>query len=90
MNKPNPPISSNADAALLCAAGKVASLAAENSQLWHQYQRISLLTITMDVILLSVSALKLFNISWTNIRKKAKVTRQARRILWALERLLVM
>ncbi|KAG7051713.1 hypothetical protein JMJ77_0002330 [Colletotrichum scovillei] len=89
MNKSNPPISSNADAALLCAAGKVASLAAEKSQLWHQYQRIPLLTITMNVILLSVSALRLFNISWTNIGKKEKVTRQARRMLWALERLLV-
>ncbi|KAK1671496.1 hypothetical protein BDP55DRAFT_291364 [Colletotrichum godetiae] len=89
MNKSNSPISSDADAALLCAAGKVASLAAGNSQLWHQFQRIPLLTITMSLILLSVSAFKLFNTSWAEIGKKNKVTRQARRMLWALERLFV-
>ncbi|KAK1535469.1 hypothetical protein CPAR01_09011 [Colletotrichum paranaense] len=89
MNNSNPPISSDADAALLCAAGKVASLAAGNPQLWHHYQRISLLTITMNFILLSVSAFKLFNISWAEIGKKKKNIRQARRMLWALERLLV-
>ncbi|KAK1509774.1 hypothetical protein CTAM01_01897 [Colletotrichum tamarilloi] len=89
MNKSYPPISSDADAALLCAAGKVASLAAGNSQLWHHYQRISLLTITMNFILLSVSAFKLFNISWAEIGKRKKNIRQARRMLWALERLLV-
>lgn len=44
----------------------------------------------MNFILLCVSVFKLFKTSWAEIGKKKKATRQARRMLWALERLLVM